>query len=875
MNRSSRSLCPRGPVARLLFLSSALLALAARGPAAPAPARPGLVAEEFVFERADFPSCHAATILELPDGELLCAFFGGTAERNPDVEIRLARKPAGGAWTPPVSVADGIQPDGRRLPTWNPVLMPGPGGEIVLFYKVGPSPKEWWGVMKTSTDGGRTWSAARRLADDLLGPVKNKPVHLADGVILAGSSTEHNGWRVHLERSADGGSSWRKIGPLEPEIGLGAIQPTLLTHADGRIQLLARTRSEHGRIAESWSRDGGLTWSALKLIELPNNNSGFDAVTLRDGRHLLVYNHATREQPGMGHKGRGILNVALSRDGVAWSAALVLDHLDEREKQFSYPAVIQTRDGLVHIVYTWHRERIKHVVLDPAQLPSVPMAHGRWPADGPASSGATAALVEPAPALAPPLPPLLPAGLPAFPGAWGGGMFTTGGRGGRVLAVTNLDDRGPGSLRAAIDAKGPRIVVFRVAGIIRLESNLAIEEPDITIAGQSAPGDGICIAGASLDINTHNVIVRHLRVRRGLTTGAQGSDNIGGHPRHDVIVDHCSASWGRDENLSLYRGMADVVDPVTGRTARVKLPARNLTIQYCISSEGMKPGHEFGGTWGGVDATFHHNLFASNTGRNPSIGMSGEFDYRNNVIFNWRHRTMDGGDETSLVNVINNYYQPGPATQANMIDTIARIEQRQMYSPRGRAGQQRWYPATGSRPGKWYVAGNIVAGHPDVTADNWRGMKLQGGAGTLEMARVNSPFEGWPVNQQTARQAYAEVLDRAGATRPRRDAVDRRIIETVRTGKVAYQDGIISDPAQVGGFPAYTFTPGDVPADADADGMPDAWERTHGLDASSAADASADADGDGYTNVEEFLNGTNPRERIDYRDLNNNVDTIS
>ena len=495
-------------------------------------------------------------------------------------------------------------------------------------------------------------------------------------------------------------------------------------------------------------------------------------------------------------------------------------------------------------------------------------------AQTPGIAAASAKPQEPEPGMAPPMPFVTPYGVPAFPGAWGGGMFTTGGRGGKVIAVTNLKDSGPGSLRAAIDAQGPRIVVFHVAGIIELKSNLSINGPDITIAGQSAPGDGICIAGASLDINTHNVILRHLRVRRGITSGGQGSDNIGGNPHHHIIVDHCSTSWGRDENLSLYRFMELRQDPTSGQTVRVKNPVSNLTIQYCISSEGMKPGHEFGGTWGGRDATFHHNLFACNTGRNPSIGMSGEFDYRNNVIFNWRHRTMDGGDETSLVNVINNYYKPGPATNENMLSTIAKVEQRNMLSPGGRF-KGGWYPETGKRPGKWYVAGNIVEGHPEVTADNWKGMKLQDGAGTLDMARVNSPFEGWPTNQQTALQAFDEVLANSGATLPRRDAVDQRVIEMVRTGKVTTGNGIISDPDQVGGYPEYTFSSDDVPADTDIDGMPDDWERGNGLNPASATDNSRDTDGDGYTNVEEYLNATDPRQAIDYTNFDNNVDMIS
>jgi pectate lyase len=470
------------------------------------------------------------------------------------------------------------------------------------------------------------------------------------------------------------------------------------------------------------------------------------------------------------------------------------------------------------------------------------------------------------PGQVPPLPPVLPDGIPAFPGAWGGGMFATGGRGGGVIEVTTLADSGPGSLRAAVGEQGPRIVVFRVAGIIHLESNIDIDHPSITIAGQSAPGDGICLAGHSLNINTRNVILRHLRVRRGRPEGGQGSDNIGGNPEGQVIVDHCSTSWGMDENLSLYRYMK----PLPGGD-RVKLPVENLTIQWCISSEALNAGnHAFGGTWGGRDATFHHNLFACNTGRNPSIGMGGEFDYRNNVIFNWRHRTMDGGDETSLLNVINNYYKPGPATNENMRSTIARIEQRNQYSPGRQWEAGGWYPPMAARPGKWYVAGNVVEGYPEVIADNWKGMQ-----GPEETARVNTPFEGWPVRQQTAEEAFPTVLAKAGATRPRRDAVDIRVTEMVRTGKVSGGNGTINDPQEVGGYPDYSFSPDEVSADNDRDGMPDAWEDKHKLNPADAADGSLDSDLDGYTNVEEYLNGTNPRERIDYRNLGNNTDTRS
>ncbi len=468
----------------------------------------------------------------------------------------------------------------------------------------------------------------------------------------------------------------------------------------------------------------------------------------------------------------------------------------------------------------------------------------------------------------PPHPPRLPEGvIPAFPGAWGAGMFTTGGRGGKVIAVTNLNDNGPGSLRSALEAKGPRIVVFRVAGTIKIKDDLNINDPDITFAGQSAPGDGICIAG-TLNINTYNVIVRHLRVRRGVPMGGQGDDNIGGNPDHHILIDHCSTSWGMDENISLYRHMRPSLDGTT----QIKDPAQNITIQWTISSEALNArGHAFGGTWGGNPSTFHHNLFACNTARNPSIGMSGPFDFRNNVVFNWRHRTMDGGDETSLINYINNYYKPGPATNQDMRFVFARIEERSMYSPGNAWAEGGWYPKAQNRPGKWYVAGNIMDGSPEVTQNNWAGMR-----GNAELARVNTPFEGWPVSPfETAAVAFESVLANSGATLPKRDAVDKRVTDMVRTGKTMTETGIINDVAEVGGYPNLTYDPAQVAVDKDGDGMSDEWEIKYNLDPKNATDGAIDTDGDVYTNVEEFLNGTNPNEKINYRNLGNNKDAIS
>ena len=330
----------------------------------------GPARSEFVFETAPFASAHASTIAEGRDG-LVAAWFGGTREGAPDVGIWLSRHGADG-WSPPLEVANGIQPNGTRHPCWNPVLFSMPDNTLLLFYKVGPSPREWWGMVRTSRDGGKTWSDARRLPDGILGPIKNKPVRLPDGTIIASSSTESTGspsvWRVHFERSLDAGLTWTAVVPPAAPDGnaINAIQPSILVHSGGRLQAVGRTRS--GRVFETWSADAGRTWTPIALTSLPNPNAGIDAVTLRGGRHLIVYNHTAQ--------GRSPLNVAVSGDGKVWDAALVL----ERDPgEYSYPAVIQTADGLVHVTYTWKRQRIKHVVIDPAALKPVPMVDGKWP----------------------------------------------------------------------------------------------------------------------------------------------------------------------------------------------------------------------------------------------------------------------------------------------------------------------------------------------------------------------------------------------------------------------------------------------------------------------------------------------------------------
>lgn len=314
---------------------------------------PGMVRSEFIYETASFPSCHASTIAEGRRG-LVAAWFGGTREGNPDVGIWVSRQ-LDGQWSAPVEVADGVQADGTRHPCWNPVLFQPQDGPLMLFYKVGPSPRAWWGMVRTSDDGGETWSDARRLPDGILGPVKNKPVQLVDGAILAASSTEHDGWRVHFERSGDGGRTWQHIGPVNDGQAFSAIQPSILLLGGARLMALGRTRQ--GKVFQIASEDLGRTWGAMTASPLPNPNSGTDATTLADGRHLIVYNHTP--------KGRSPLNVAVSQDAQHWQAALVLE---SEPGEYSYPAVIQTADGLVHITYTWKRQRVKHVVVDPNKL---------------------------------------------------------------------------------------------------------------------------------------------------------------------------------------------------------------------------------------------------------------------------------------------------------------------------------------------------------------------------------------------------------------------------------------------------------------------------------------------------------------------------
>ena len=505
--------------------------------------------------------------------------------------------------------------------------------------------------------------------------------------------------------------------------------------------------------------------------------------------------------------------------------------------------------------------------------------------------------------------------IPAFPGAEGGGMFTFGGRGGKVLTVTNLNDSGPGSFRWACEQGGARIVVFNVSGIIRLKSPINVRAPYITIAGQTAPGDGVIIAGESFQVDTHDVIVRHMRFRRGETLVWHREDSFGGNPVGNIMIDHCSCEWGLDENISFYRHMFDLHD---GKDKR-KEPTVNVTIQNSISAKALDTwNHSFGSTIGGENTTFMRNLWADNTGRNPSIGWGGVFNFVNNVVYNWVHRTADGGEYSTMSNFINNYYKPGPLTPKDspVGHRIIKSESR----------SQGLFPF--KQFGRVYAVGNVMEGFPEITADNWKGgiqtADKDGEMDQTELAlmRSDEPFEMPFVSMMGAETAFDWVLSHAGATVPCRDIVDQRICEEVRTGvayyvpdyekelaklekktgvkqnpygdmwglhpksqnedglfkyrrlgKDSYKQGIITDPRQMGGYPEYrAWQPY---KDTDMDGMPDEWELRWGLNPNDPSDANGDCNGDGYTNIEKYINGISPATHVDWRNLNNNYDTLA
>lgn len=334
----------------------------------------GIVSAELLYELDAKPTaqCHASTIIETKDG-LMCAFFAGPYEKHKDVGIRVSHY-KDGKWSWPVEVVNGFVADSVKHPTWNPVLFQPKGGPIYLFYKLGDNIDAWWGMYTTSFDEGKSWTKPVKMGSNpiignLLGPIKNKPVQLADGTIISPTSIESFGtpnnrnWRVYFEISNDNAKTWRVIAPINDGIEYDAIQPSVLVHKNGDLQILARTIQDV--LVTSWSKDKGETWSGLEKTGLPNPNSGTDAVTLKDGRHLLIYNHSTKS--GDEPKGRNLLNLAISKDGKKWDVVSTLENVPVPDG-YAYPAIIQSADGLVHVTYTYNRRSIKHVVIDPSKF---------------------------------------------------------------------------------------------------------------------------------------------------------------------------------------------------------------------------------------------------------------------------------------------------------------------------------------------------------------------------------------------------------------------------------------------------------------------------------------------------------------------------
>ena len=438
----------------------------------------------------------------------------------------------------------------------------------------------------------------------------------------------------------------------------------------------------------------------------------------------------------------------------------------------------------------------------------------------------------------------------AFPGAEGFGKFTKGGRGGKVFIVSNLKDSGPGSFREAVESKIPRIIVFAISGTIHLETRLTIYG-DVTIAGQTAPGDGICLADQPVSLGGNNIIVRYLRFRlgdkyqsqAGMVDGSGSDDALGGTRRKNIIIDHCSVSWSTDECLTVYGG-----DSTTLQWNIISEPL-NYSYHFETGDKDFER-HGFGGIWGGEHLSAHHNLFAHCLSRNPRfngarLGASREFiDYRNNVIYNWGNNNVYGG-EGGNYNVVNNYYKYGPSTSRNVRNRIVNPSKQDA-------------PFIGY--GKFYVDGNYVEGADDVSKNNWLGIHIGSGGSEEDkkQAVTGSAFPAVEIMNESAESAFARVMEKAGCSLPARDTLDQRIIQNVknRTG------GIIDVQ---GGYPhgtSYELTKNawpllrnlPAPQDQDKDGIPDAWEKQNGLDPNNAVDASGLTIHAIYTNIEVYLN---------------------
>ena len=433
--------------------------------------------------------------------------------------------------------------------------------------------------------------------------------------------------------------------------------------------------------------------------------------------------------------------------------------------------------------------------------------------------------------------------VPAFPGAEGGGKYCTGGRGGKVLFVDNLNNNGEGSLRKATEEEGPRIIIFRVSGNIELEKPIFIKNDDVTIAGQTAPGDGICLKNFGIEIEANNVIIRYIRVRPGDDfPGAK--DAISGLRNKNIIIDHCSFSWANDEVASFYEN-------------------ENFTLQWCIISESLhqsshyKGNHGFGGIWGGLNASFHHNLISDHTSRNPRFHGSRynnnpeteKVDFRNNVIYNWGYNSIYGGEE-GYYNIIGNYFKPGPATGKNVRNRILDLTQ-EFFNSR--------YNKDTMRAGWFFIEGNVVEGFPEISKNNWDGgVQTKGINETIiNQSKLNTPIQHTSIDTEDAETSFNKVLQFAGASF-KRDEVDERVIREAKTGLEKFGksfagggNGIIDDPKDVGGWPKLTSTT--PPLDTDNDGMPDKWEKEMGLNPRLADNNKFNLDKN-YTNIEIYIN---------------------
>lgn len=432
----------------------------------------------------------------------------------------------------------------------------------------------------------------------------------------------------------------------------------------------------------------------------------------------------------------------------------------------------------------------------------------------------------------------------AFPGAEGGGKYCTGGRGGKIVFVDNLNDKGNGSFRKAIETEGPRTVVFRVSGNVELQKTIHIKNGDLTIAGQTAPGDGICLVNYGIRLDADNVIIRFIRIRPGDKMKVE-NDAISGIRNKNTIIDHCSFSWAIDEVASFYDNS-------------------NFTMQWCIISESLyqsnhhKGKHGYGGIWGGLNASFHHNLISDHTSRNPRLcgpRYSGlpeneKTDFRNNVIYNWGFNSIYGGEEGSY-NIVNNYFKPGPATRKKVKSRILNLTQ-SFYNARIN-------PDT-LRAGWFYISNNFVEGNPEVTKDNWNGGVQGKGVDTLAIAKskLTETIPFTPIKNYDAQTAFKQVMQFSGASLFR-DKADQRVLFEAKTGIENFgssyeggKNGIIDSQNDVGGWPELkTKTP--LP-DYDNDGMPDSWEKERKLNSADASDNNKKTLDKNYTNIEVYMN---------------------